>query len=224
VVAIPLYLPYPRLTLPLITAACFGIGLGTSLILPPLRQLNTAGLLEEVSAFESRLGARLLVSGVGASILMTVGFLMTARIVGRQPPPAWEDRTGLQSIAAEVLSTLPDDENQVVYVLGEPALLFHLENQSESPRRVFAPAADLASLTPPNRDSGQIAIYALEGPHARRGPTNPAAGISWAEAAARQVTEWPYEPSTLVLLNQHTPGELRAGIAPEPIRLLRIGD
>lgn len=224
VVAIPLYFPYPRLTLPLSTAGCLGIALGTSLILPPLRQLNTAGLLEGVSPIDSRLGTRLLVSGVGISIVLTVGFLLTARVVGWQPAPAWENRTGLQSIATSILSSLPNDEDQVVYVLGEPALFFHLANQSDSPGRVFVPAADLASLGPPERDTGAISIYALQGPHARRTPTDPAAGISWAESNAQQVAEWTYEPSTLVLLNQHTPAEIRAGIAPEPIRLLRIGE
>jgi dolichyl-phosphate-mannose-protein mannosyltransferase len=218
-VAVPLYHPYPRLTLPLVVACWLGFGLALSLLQP--QWLGLTSKPERKREFAS--GRQLL--GIGIALLVGAGaaFAWQAERQGADPPVAWEDRRRLQQIATEILADLPADEHQLVYVLGEPGLFFHLAAQSNSPRRAILPGSDLASLQPGPQTLQRVAVYAVAGPHAGKAEVDPAAGVSWASAHARPVRQWPWRPSTLVRLN-HSPPDKLAEMPDEQIRLLQIAE
>src|SRR5690606_9849931 len=146
-----------------------------------------------------------------------------AQVFAADPLVAWEDRRGLQQIAAEILTVLPDDEDQIVYVLGEPGLYFHLASQSSSPRRAILPAGDLASLDIPPEALQRVTIYALMRPHVDPPDADPTAGVTWAESHARPVRQWPWRPSTLVRLNHSAPAHLDE-LPEQTMRLLQIAE
>jgi dolichyl-phosphate-mannose-protein mannosyltransferase len=218
-VAVPLYHPYPRLTLPLVVAGWLGFGLALSLLQP-----QWVGLTAKPNRKREFASRRQLI-GIGVALLVVAGgaFAWQADRHGADPPIAWEDRGGLQQIAAEILAALPDDEDQFVFVMGEPGLFFHLASQSNSPSRVILPGSDLASLDIPPETVERVAVYAVAGPHSHGAESDPQAGITWAEAHARVVRQWPYAPSTLVRLNESPPSQLD-DLPQQHIRLLQIAE
>jgi dolichyl-phosphate-mannose-protein mannosyltransferase len=216
-VAVPLYHPYPRLTLPLVVACWLGSGQALSLLHP-----RWLGLTPRPDRRREFATARQLV-GIGVAMIVVFAGALAWQSERQDAdlPVAWEDRRGLQQIAAEVLAELPSTGDQLIYVLGEPGLYFHLAFQSDSPRRAILPGSDLASLHLEPEALQRVAVYVLAGPNAGQLQPDPQAGVTWAESHARPLRQWPWRPSTLVRLNQSPPAQLDE-LADQEIRLLRI--
>ena len=209
-VAVPLYTPYPRLTLPFLVAMWLGAGLGLSML--------TGGRRGEAPALTDWITSRNWRRG-----LACVTFVAAVGILLWNDGAEFQDRRPLRTIAQRIDRTLAETDQAIVYVLGEPALFFHLSALSQNPNLYVLPGGDFESISPPDPSLGPVKIYTVAGPHVLRAPDDPAAGISWAEANLTPIDEWEYLPSTLVLLNEYAPHTLDAG-SPERfvIRLGRI--
>ena len=215
--SIPLYTPYPRLTLPWVVATWFGAGLGFEWLVARRaagKEAETNSLAASPIRAQDWIGIGCLPCALALSLL----------VVHVAPP--WDDRRALQMIGREIHASLPDSGQQIVYVLGQPGLFFHLGMSNPRPRdRVLFPGADLASLSPPDPAIGPVTMYVVFSPHTLARFDDPAAGISWAEATLLPVEEWEYDASRLVLLNEHSVQTIEAGDAETfVIRLGRIGE
>lgn len=193
-VASPLYRPYPRLLLPLVTALVISAGIGIG---------SVAGSMAGVpKCAEDR---RLNFSYIGLLILIGTFILMSFRT------PVYQDRTALKSIAQVIPEEMATHSlgtsteiDAVVYVVGEPGLYYHLASSHASRLNFIAqPASNLAALTPkPN--APPLPTFIAIGPH------SPVEMALLAEQTNRAtlIREFPYRPSDLVLLDEVPPAEL----------------
>lgn len=165
--AVPLYRPYPRLSLPWLVGTWFALGTGVPWILAaidPVRRKRR--------------------DRVAAGLLVVAFFLPVIRqMTGPgQPGLAWEDRTGMREAAHQLQATLVDhvkmvpptriaEVGAIVYVVGEPALFCHLSAQEPvSPVRYFTRAdASLGMLVPgPGQADVRVPTYVVLGGRAAR--------------------------------------------------------
>ena len=222
IVAVPLYRPYPRLTLPWLVACWLGAAAALDWLLRTGLRNEEPGSAIEARQSSWRLSwvwTAMLVGIVALSLVP--GHDLTAKAV-----PGWQPRTSLAAIAGRIAedvgrehsgNTGPVGANVIVYVYGEPGLFFHLRAQG---LQLVGPISDLrfaeaGSEAPPRP------TYLATGPQAhRRSPT-------FAEQFARcrerfqLVTTYPYLPSDLVLLDECSPDEL-ASHRTQEIRLFRL--
>jgi len=200
----PLYWPYPRLLLPWLLASWLSIAL----------------MLREIADWTPR----------GAIVLACVGFALPLIL------PKWDQtarnvsasRIGLQSIARHLQSDCDQETRaspaqpssgvtRVVYVLGEPALLFQLCAAGEPVvRPTDHPVASPAAL-----EGRELPTFLAIGPHAHR---DQAFAADWAMVQAnwRLVASYDDQPSVIVWLDLNDPWQApHERPLPERIELYR---
>ncbi|MGH7129924.1 MAG: hypothetical protein ACREIV_15240 [Planctomycetaceae bacterium] len=206
--ATPLYTPYPRLTLPWLIAAWLATGALLAWWVEargPLRELM------QVTPISRRTPGDLLTAlGFDLTWLAAVVFLVSLVAFGEvkgtnQRIPAWQDRTGLERIAADIAARV-DPERGVVLVYSEPALYFHLRTEG-----VAAVPIGGLDFGRPEASSESIDVYLVAGPHAHREEDFTR---NWPGEAHRfdLVAEWnvaagPLRLSDLALLDSYSPDE-----------------
>lgn len=220
--ATPFYRAYPRLTLPWLMSAWLGTGLAIGWF--------WRGLANRPEPQTARAGLR-----GPAVLLMLIGGAGIAWFGNRQARnglPAWQDRTGMETITAQMVGDIRQDISSgneqsrpagstadfVVYVYGEPALFFHL-------RAAGALAGPVSHLkfADPSAPALGVPVYLAVGPHALRSPKFTEDWTRYKDRF-RLVTEFQYRPSTLVALNNDPPDRLAEdnGRPVEPVRLYRL--
>jgi len=184
------YWPYPRLLVPWLLAAWLG----------------AAVLLDELTrhflfATERKRGAWRLTSA-------TTGVLGLAALVAFYHHMCFvhhgfhrESRLNLLVACRELIRDLdPTSQPRVIYVLGEPAVLFQLRTAGEP---VVVPLQEIP--TEPARDAGQpIATYLVLGPHSL-GDAQVNQSQRAALARSNPIASHEYRPSLLVALDLYDP-------------------
>jgi 4-amino-4-deoxy-L-arabinose transferase-like glycosyltransferase len=181
-VATPLYTPYPRLALPITIAAWLAASLNWD---EPLITGDQP----------PRIAGCLLWLAIGCGLVA-----FQALIPHEDHLTYTGDRRGLESIAQEIRAGHEPREPRVIYVYGEPAMLFQLRAAGEE---IVIPVQDIPPS--PAAENGQpIPTLLIAGPHALRDP-----GFQQQMAAAHArwmlVSEFSYQPSYVVWLDLNDP-------------------
>lgn len=197
--ASPLYHPYPRLMLPWLCATWLSAGVGIERLLVGLGQRVPQRARRPVAI--GCFVAALCLLGLSGPRFLDIGV------------PAWQTRTGLAKIAGQFISRIAQRQNSshrplqsaVVYVVGEPALVYQLRSQGVA---LVVPLDSVSTATRRPPDPGWL-TFLVVGPHAQRSSTFAA---ELAEAGARMtlLESQRYRASDLVLLDHHAPDRLRA--------------
>jgi dolichyl-phosphate-mannose-protein mannosyltransferase len=187
--ATPCYWPYPRLLVPWLLTAWIG----------------AAVLLDELARHFLAMEPKRVVWRLPS---VTAGVLGLAALVAlyhhtRLTHQGFQRESRLNLLAAcrELIADLgPSSQPRVIYVLGEPAVLFQLRAAGEP---LVVPLQGIP--TEPARDAGQpIATYLVLGPHslggAQRNHSQGAALAGWNLIAGHE-----YRPSLLVALDLYDP-------------------
>ncbi len=210
----PLYTPYPRLLLPWLAAGWILSGAAVDSALNWQTPCGNSPSTQPVAAVGPSWRPAVLI-GICLGL-----YCLTAFYSGR----VWSDRRGLEEVAQRIGRAIePSRENggreipSVVYVYGEPALVFHLR------------AADVAVVSPiqtvellPGTANGvPVPTYLVAGPHALRDRNFHA---TWPAVATRYelIAKFSFTPSPLVLLDNYAPHQLDRGPPAEEVRLYRI--
>ena len=196
---IPLYTPYPRLTvawfLPAWIATATTFQLASS-ALPDVTERSpsrrSAGILAAVLLFAS----------AGAA------FWQTGRGHTKLVPTAWERRTGVSQVAAAVLEDIrqavPQNKRTLIFVCGEPALYYHINAGLARQGRPIAclpiaqPAFDDKTIPP------DVATFVVVGPFAR---TTDGYAAAFAHRSLQPVAEHTCQVSTLMTANLAAPAQ-----------------
>lgn len=187
--ATPRYHAYPRLVMPLWLAGCLGAAW-------LLAQLAAQIARSDVPPSKQHVGA--LVPPVAISILA-----LSAMFAGGTK--IWEDRTSLVKVSEEISQWLSAEHREksppVVFVYGEPALFAHLRQRGVA----AVLRGDLGfAVAPPAAPTYQIAgLFSQRDTAFQR---------EWELVGDRfiAVKSWTVRPSSLVLLDNLSPAELRA--------------
>ncbi len=186
--ATPLYTPYPRLALPALVATCLGAALNSSPYLIadfPYGGGATADW-KKMAAFY-------------AFVLGTCVFCYLCLPHIDQPELA-KDRQGIERIAKQIHQVGGGDAARVIYVYGEPALLFQLRAAGEE---FVAPVQDVPDKSAMAKDK-PVPTFLLVGPNAAADP-------QFREQWESKRTHWEllrafdYMPSPIVWLDLHDP-------------------
>jgi 4-amino-4-deoxy-L-arabinose transferase-like glycosyltransferase len=139
---IPLYTPYPRLVLPLLVASWLGTGILAEVVVGRIRS-HADELLAikqwSISLLALKRPQAIALARVQPLVGMAVCVWIVVAAVQRSPlergVPGWEPRTSLAKLAPSILEDACHDarldresqlEKLVIYVYGEPALVFNL--------------------------------------------------------------------------------------------------
>jgi hypothetical protein len=220
--ATPLYTPYPRLMLPLVTATW----LATGAVVARWQQ-------GEINCSQSRcIDARVAMVAIIVVTLASVPLwsMRHGEAASFLPSVGWADRTSLQSGATQVLRAIDDHPAggleaprgkvaAVIYIHAEPALFYHLAAEVAARQLpvLIQPAGSVDLLTSTTIDRS-IPTYFIHGPHTAA-IVNDLRGIEAARKAGR-ITGWDaisIHTSPLVQLDNH----LRPG-SPTDAEQLRI--
>jgi 4-amino-4-deoxy-L-arabinose transferase-like glycosyltransferase len=210
----PLYTPYPRLTLPWLTACWLGAGVLIGLVVGG-EENRTSVRADAPDSIGHRLASRGSVSALPTSQRMAVIMLLLAVVgasaglewfVSHTGVPRWEPRNGLADAMPEVLRAIQgstgltvraDPESFIIYTYGEPAALFQLRLAGV---RWVRPIKDLG-LANPAAPRLKLPTFVLFGRQARATP-----GFSEQLADRRDrlhlVARIPYRQSRLVTLDE----------------------
>ena len=140
--SIPLYTPYPRLTLPLLVASWLGTGILASAVVDRIRA-HAGDLLAVAQGTKPLLALRnpqaIPLSRVRPVFVLAIGAAIFLSAAKKSPfargVPGWESRTGLAALAPALIDDAcrnagVDRQTQlnkfVIYSYGEPALVFNL--------------------------------------------------------------------------------------------------
>ncbi|WP_437186496.1 ArnT family glycosyltransferase [Planctomicrobium sp. SH668] len=222
----PLYRPYPRLILPLLTALVMGAAIGVSVLVSVLRGWRGATIgqrpLKELSV-PIILKMVPLTASIFVSVVPTVVTLNRTVFL-----PALQDRTGFVSVTSEVLAAIEKDLEVhqkselsnidcVIYVLAEPGLYYQLAaRENEGLKYISQPASDLGMLSSGKVD-GKVPAYLVTGMHAQKEIEQ----LDLEFNRILEVTTLDFTPSDLVLLDDMTPREL-SNHRDQKVRLWRI--
>jgi dolichyl-phosphate-mannose-protein mannosyltransferase len=225
----PLYRPYPRLGLPWLFSAWLGCGAFVEWV---FQFRNSAP--EKITPKVRR---NLTISSaifftVGVTLLMTSFSRLNARGI-----PGWQQRDGMKVVAHQVMKKLTEEHREtpvanppivVLYIYGEPGLLYQLNAVQSAHPKIQAVTAPVASLnfsaSPTNGNSRTVGIYLLVGPHAIRSSNFPK---EWQEHQHRFVEvgkPFLYSASDLVLLNEYSAEKIAnpAGLSLQHVKLFRL--
>lgn len=127
--------------------------------------------------------------------------------------PAWQDRATLAGIAEQALAAATEnckgepglnaELDFVIYVYGEPGLLFNIQGD----RHAVKPVMDL-SFARAGSSHTRAPTFVLAGPHAWNGSQFGDEYRSLPSGAMIEVAEFPYRVSDFVLLDDHAPRQL----------------
>jgi 4-amino-4-deoxy-L-arabinose transferase-like glycosyltransferase len=200
IVAVPLYHPYPRLSLPWLIPCWVAAAAGLGAL---VRTTSAARREADVDTIRP--------AGLAAIALLLVGVAVASaetRGVPMSPPgfQAWQDRSELKEIARKILgdaersiAELPPSKSPefdaVFYVYGEPAIFFHLESLAGE-RFVSQPAGNL-TLTRPGATDPRVATFLITGMHARSDSEE----FLDATRDLELIAGYHYDPSLLVRLD-----------------------
>jgi 4-amino-4-deoxy-L-arabinose transferase-like glycosyltransferase len=212
--ATPLYWPYSRLLMPWFLAACIGIAILLERLVwrPMLREPTKTG------APDKSTGVWLLAAFAAIGLLLNflpVKHWRASAAIERTALSA--DRLGFVRIAASTRTDLDSaggypnsasvEITRLVYVMGEPALLFQLQTAGEP---IVAPTQHL----PARQDARQVPIFLVTGPHAQRDSTF-AAEMAKANDQWKLVHSYDFSPSPIVWLDLHDPRVTDQAVAGE---------
>jgi hypothetical protein len=209
-VATPCYWPYPRLLLPWLLAAWLAIGVLFDELCGGSCVADSHGASAgSLNIFHTNW--RWSAAGVGV-LFATLPLAMYCRPAVGIAKSVAGDRLGVERVARQMHIDLNQDApsksspafkdyvSRILYVLGEPPLLFQLSSTGEALVRPVEQIPASAALY-----SGQpLPTFLVVGPHAARDRAFQAA---WPEHAShwRLVGEYAYEPSAIVWLDLHNP-------------------
>ncbi len=206
-VLVPIYYPYPRLALPLVLASLFLLGQ----LLPAI--LSDVDSQSAMPLPRSKLG-------LGTSLLLVAAAVGVsgAAVTHRGPVwPTFQGRLGVQSAAREFFGLVMQSANstkpQVIYVIGEPPLFFHLKEQGAFAAVLPSLAPLVAPLAPlgeggKNSRSAEVAdVWFVVGPHGRDS-ADIANHLLLLGGRAQLQKEVTVPVSSVVTLDQASPTEL----------------
>ena len=207
----PLYTPYPRLLLPLLAASWIASGIFIDFL---IRRLSANGNQTKVVAVSKQRWK--------TTAILSIGLLAGSALCslwGR----AWVNRRGFENVAVQIRQAISAADRGtnyipgVVYVYGEPALLFQLRVAGVAPVLPI----QTVELTPSTADGVPVPTYLALGPHALR---DRAIQSAWPAVQQRYelIEQFTLTPSTLVLLDNYDPRELQGKLPTEEVRLYRI--
>jgi 4-amino-4-deoxy-L-arabinose transferase-like glycosyltransferase len=206
-VATPLYAPYPRLALPLMIAAWLAAALNWDVPLTASDQSPSARLGSVTKC--------LFCLAIAGSWLVLAPLLPHADHLWRM-----SDRLGLMSIAREIRATGGPRQARVIYVFGEPAMLFQLRAAGEE-FVMPVQAIPVGSATDRGRP---IPTLLIVGPHALRDPVFQQQMAS-ARARWTLVREFPIALSHVVWLDLNDPRRSPQETAPlDRVLVYRLDD
>jgi dolichyl-phosphate-mannose-protein mannosyltransferase len=172
-VAVPLYHPYPRLSLPWLVPCWIAAAAGVNSLVRASSARHHGKAHDTIKH-----------GGLAAIIILGVSVAVMSAPDRGAPMwparfPAWQDRSELKEIARRILADaersvaeLPPskdpDFDAVFYVYGEPAIFFHLESLADetSLRFISQPAGNLDLIRPGATDSS-VATFLITGMHVR---------------------------------------------------------
>ncbi|MAR12028.1 MAG: hypothetical protein CL681_18935 [Blastopirellula sp.] len=195
---IPLYTPYPRLTVAWFLPAW----IATAATLKLLSQAVIAGSCGD------RRRTRMAVLATGL-LLLTTGFAVwqTGQSSTPRTPVAWESRAGTRQVAVAMLEEIEQkvarDVPTLIYVCGEPALYYHLNALISGQNRPIAcvPSAQLAFDRSPPPD---VATFVAVGPFVLNTPADAA---RFDHPNLSFVTKHTSRASTLMVANLAPPNQ-----------------
>lgn len=236
----PLYRPYPRLVLPLLTVACLATGSAIVRLLtgrlvtgqiqsshdidsrakaPSSANPDAAGRAEESTA--DRNFARQRRRFFWLVPVVALCFWRAANSDGT----TWQHRTGLDEIAEQAVAEAHrqvstearqhDAVDFIIYVYGEPGLFFHIPRDGVP----VQPVMDL-NFARPGSGHPRVPTFVLAGPHAWKSPQF-GEQLREVDAFIDLVKVFPYRPSDFVLLDDHAP-RLLSRNRKEDVRLFRV--
>jgi dolichyl-phosphate-mannose-protein mannosyltransferase len=219
----PLYTPYPRLTLPWLTACWLGGGVLIGMVIG--REDNATNVRVAASnSTDHQLAGDRPVSGQPGSRNSAVVVLLLAIVIcaalecflSRPRVPGWEPRNGLADATPEVLRAIQgstglagraDLESFIIYTYGEPAALFQLRLAGARWVRAIKDL-DLANPAAPRP---KLPTFVLCGRQARATP-----GFSQQLADRRDrlhfIARFPYQQSQLVTLDESRTPDSREAV------------
>lgn len=157
-VATPMYYPYPRLVMPWLFATWIGCSLAAHLWHHRgMANIELSGPLPVKLWWPTRVECVLMVYLVSNSVIRSYN----------GTTHAWQDRSGMQSVAGKIADQIQQqlekdhrgDKGAIVYVWGEPALVYNL-NAAGLP--YVAPVQDLSFVGKPQ----PLPVYIVYGKHA----------------------------------------------------------
>jgi 4-amino-4-deoxy-L-arabinose transferase-like glycosyltransferase len=236
--AVPLYYPYPRLSLPLLVICWPGTAAGMLIFMDRTYSQRCKTEPGEAAA-RSSAGFNRKIAGlaVAAIVGVFVAGYWQASTYGRPflPPRfvAWEDRGGVARSTGQILratqidleSALPSgdpDLDAVIYVYADPAAFYHLaaDAAERAPRVLVHPAGNLGMTAPGATRRPVSGVYLVTGPRAHRDETTIEAVGDRLELIGR----YPYPASDLVLLDEFPPEAMqeKPAMRDEELRLYRV--
>lgn len=191
----PLYNPYPRLLMPLWISALVAGAIG-------IDRLVSSLIPDKIPILKAHL--------IGRIIFLTLCISFTLQ--GR-PNAVYEYRGQLNIASAAILQKVQEitgtaklfnNVNAIIYVVGEPGLYYHLASREEIGfDYITQPASNLGMLAP-KANAPKVPTFLVLGPHAPLEMETLAAQAG----QATLIQEIPYQPSDLVLLDDHAPADL----------------
>ena len=207
-----LYMPYPRLMLPLLTASWLGVGILADVLAGKIR-LHADELLAIEQGTKPLLALKRPQAAVLARLrpvfMLSIGVAIFLAVTQRSPltrgVPGWETRTGLADLAPTILNDACrnaglDRQTQlnklIIYTYGEPALVYNLRLAGAD---FVNPVKDVAFANP-NAPASQLPSFVVIGPQAWR---TPGFGKQLVKAVPRLklAGTYRYVPSDLVVLD-----------------------
>ncbi|MEW4488196.1 glycosyltransferase family 39 protein [Thalassoglobus sp. JC818] len=209
-VSIPFYQPYPRLMMPWHLAMIIACAIGINQILKG----RLLGKASDTELLEQPWNKRILIGGCIA--------LCVAGVIRGQSD---DDRTGFrklaQEIAAVIQSEAANDEIppkvNVIYVLGEPGLYFHLASQITPGLEVIAQPAQGLGMLQTAQPNPEVATYLVAGPHAESEQRE----LPSRSHQTKLIKQFTYQPSRLVKFDNWSDQELE-GNPEELVELWKI--
>ena len=195
--ATPLYWPYPRLLIPLMSVCWVGAGVALARVASVYRRMY-ADSAPPVWSKARRAGQ------IPRAVLLLAVACLSLSFAARRTGSAWQVRDGFVSVADRCVeeasehcrgeSSSAAGVDFIIYVYGEPALIYHLSRD-----RVLArPVAKLDVA------HDGIPTFVATGPHAERSPQF-AEQLEQAGSSLTKIAQIAYSLSDFVLLDEFAP-------------------
>jgi 4-amino-4-deoxy-L-arabinose transferase-like glycosyltransferase len=207
-----LYMPYPRLALPLLLASWLGVGILADALADKMRSHANELLAIEhgrIPLLALKRPNAAVLARVRPVFVLAIGSAIFLSAMQQSPltrsVPGWESRTGLADLAPTILDDACRDagldrqtqlNKLIIYTYGEPALVYNLRRAGAD---FVNPVKDV-SFANPKASVPPLPSFVIIGPQAWR---TPGFGEQMAKALPRLKLEghYRYHPSDLVVLD-----------------------